>query len=79
MYEDDVRGLVVLTTVHLNPHSSTRVMAKEIGIPRTTIQRILKQADYHPHNVTLMQALTQNDMQLRVQFCLWAQQIIRAD
>lgn len=76
--EDDVRVLVVLAAIHLNPHISTRVMAREIGIPRTTIQRILKQGN-HPYHVTLTQALTQNDMQLRVQFCLWAQQMIRAD
>ncbi|EZA47915.1 hypothetical protein X777_15034, partial [Ooceraea biroi] len=68
-----------LAAIHVNPHISTRVMAREIGIPRTTIQRILKQGNYHPYHVTLTQALTQNDMQLRVHFCLWAQQMIRAD
>ncbi|CAL1678200.1 unnamed protein product [Lasius platythorax] len=77
--EDDVRVLVILATIHLNPHTSSRVMAREIGISKTTILRILKKVKYHPYHITLTHTLSQLDMQLRVQFCHWAQQMIRAD
>jgi len=53
-------------------------MAREIGIPRTTILRILKKVKYHLYHITLTHTLSQQDMQLRVQFCDWAQ-VIRAD
>jgi len=77
--EDDVRVHVILAFIHLNLHTSSRIIAREIGIPRTTILRILKKMKYRPYHITLTQALTQADMPLRVQFCQWAQQMIRAD
>lgn len=77
--ENDPRVLVILAAIHLDRHTSSRIMARELGIPRTTILRILKKVKYHPYHITLTQALSIDDMQLRVQFCLWAQQMIRAD
>jgi len=59
-------------------HKSNRVMAKEIGIPRTTILRILNKMKYHLYHVMLTQALSQEDMQLLVRFCHCAQ-MIKAD
>lgn len=48
-------------------------MAREIGIPRTTILRILKKVKYHSYHITLTHTLSPQDMQLRdIQFCDWA-------
>jgi len=75
----DVRVLVILAAVHLNPHNSSYQMEKQTGMPRTTILRILRKHGYHPYHITLMQAITPNDMRLRLQFCRWAQQMIRGN
>ncbi|KMQ87154.1 transposable element tc3 transposase [Lasius niger] len=70
--ENDVRVLVVLAAVYLNPHISSYQMERQTGIPRTTILRILRHHGYHPYHITLMQVITTNDMRMRLQFCRWA-------
>ncbi|XP_036145999.1 uncharacterized protein LOC118646659 [Monomorium pharaonis] len=77
--ENDNRVVTLLAAIHLNPHVSQRILARELGIPRSTIRRIMKKLKYHPYHITLTQALSQRDMQLRIQFCQWAQQMIRAE
>jgi len=67
--ENDVHVLIILATVHLNPHNSNYQIERQTGIPRTTILRILRKHGYHSYHIMLMQAITPNDMRLRLQFC----------
>ncbi|XP_026829096.1 uncharacterized protein LOC113562803 [Ooceraea biroi] len=69
---DNVRVLAVLAAVHIDPHISTRQIARQTGIPQRTIVRILRKKKHHPYHITLTQALTPNDMRQRVLFCQWA-------
>lgn len=71
--ENDNRVVTILGLIHLDPHVSSRTLAQVTGIPRTTILRILKNVKYRPYHITLTQALTPNDMRLRIGFCEWAQ------
>ncbi|KYN28529.1 hypothetical protein ALC57_02040 [Trachymyrmex cornetzi] len=71
--ENDNRVVTILGLIHLDPHVSSRTLAQVTGIPRTTILRILKNVKYRPYHITLTQALTPNDIRLRIGFCEWAQ------
>ncbi|EZA48007.1 hypothetical protein X777_14482, partial [Ooceraea biroi] len=76
---DDVRILAVLAAVYIDPHISTRQIARQTGVPQRTIVRSLRKKKHHPYHVTLTQALTPNDMRQRVLFCQWARQMIAHD
>lgn len=77
--ENDLRVMVVLAMVHLNPHISTREIQRQSGIPMATAWRILRSQRYHPYHITLTQDVTPVDMRLRLQFCQWARQMIAND
>jgi len=76
--ENDARVITVLAVVHPDPHISTRQIEREIGIPQSTVSRILKALRYYLHT-TLTQALRPNYIQLRIAFCQWALRIIQDD
>lgn len=56
--ENDLRVMVVLAMVHLNPHISTREIQRQSGIPMATAWRILRNQRYHPYHITLTQDVT---------------------
>lgn len=70
--EEDPRLLASLGMIHLNPHYSLRDIQRDLGVPRSTVQRLLKSVKYHPYHITLNQALTEEDKRIRVDFCEWA-------
>lgn len=76
---DEAAEVTVLASVAMNPHVSTRQLEHEIGIPKTSVHRILTRHRFHPYHVHLHQELHGNDFQNRVQFCQWAQQQILAN
>ena len=69
--ENDARALTFLSIVHVNPQVSKRQIEREIAIPRSKVSRILKILRYHPHHITLTQALRQNHILMRIAFCHW--------
>ncbi|KYN12437.1 hypothetical protein ALC57_15404 [Trachymyrmex cornetzi] len=69
---NDPRLLAVLAMVHQNPYISTR----QLGIPQTTVHRLLRSVNYHPYHITLVQELSEADYVLRVQFCRWALEML---
>lgn len=77
--ENDARALTVLAMVHLDPHVSTRQIEREIGIPQKTCSRILRALNHHPYHITLTQHLLPRHMEMRVDFCRWALQMIQND
>lgn len=76
---NDPRLLAVLGMVHLNPHVSTRQIQRELGVRRSTAQRLLRSVNYHPYHITLVQELSEADYALRVQFCRWALEMLEQD
>jgi len=57
--ENGARAVTVLATVHIDPHVSSRLIEREIGIPRTTALRILKIFKCHPYHISLVHELRQ--------------------
>lgn len=53
------------------PTSSTRAAARDLVIPRTTIQRVLKENKYRPYKPTVVQGLREMDYPRRLQFSNW--------
>jgi len=76
--KNDVRVITILAVV-LDPHISTRQIEREIGIPQSTVSRILKALRYHSYHIILTQALRLNHIQLRIAFCQWTLRIIQDD
>lgn len=70
--ENDPHVVTVLAAIHLDPHTSSRIIEREIGIPRTTALRILKKLKYHAYHIILVQELRPNHLQMRIEFCRWA-------
>lgn len=65
--EDKV--LDVLLTINENPHSSTRQLALDNNISQGTVLNILHKEKFHPYKVKLVQELSEDDFDRRVQFC----------
>ncbi|XP_011873739.1 PREDICTED: uncharacterized protein LOC105565277 [Vollenhovia emeryi] len=59
--------------------TSSRQISVQTGVPRTTVLRILKARRYHAYHITLTQALTPNDLRVRLRFCRWALRMIEQD
>jgi len=67
----DVRA--VRRAIQRNPRLSTRRLSTRVGVPRTTVQRILRQRlGLHPYKVQLLQRLKRGDKAARSRFCKWA-------
>ncbi|XP_048484480.1 uncharacterized protein LOC125490157 [Plutella xylostella] len=61
--------LRVSDSVRQNPDLSTRKRSAELGIPRTSVRRILKlDLKLHPYKIQLVQELKPNDLNLRKLF-----------
>lgn len=61
----------VLGFVEVNSSSSSREIEGEIGVPRRTALRILKDNKYKPYKIRINHYLYPNDNQKRLQFCRW--------
>jgi len=65
--------------IYLNPHVSLLQIEHELGVPRSTVYRILQSVNYHPYHITFVQELSENDRRLRVNFCRWTLNILDQD
>ena len=77
--ENDARAVTALAAVHVDPQISTREIKREIGIPQSTVSRILRSLNYHAYHITLMQALRPHHILARINFCQWALQMVQND
>lgn len=59
----------VLLSVEENPHVSTRQIARELEISQSSVERVLKVEKFHPYKITILQELTEDDPDRRLQFC----------
>lgn len=71
--------LNTLLAIEENPTVSTRALADQLDITRSSLRAILKLHKFHPFHVQLHQELNEQDFLNRVTFCTWAQQRIQRE
>jgi len=76
---NEATEVAVLGEIVMNPTLSTRKLSDETGVPRTTVQRILKHNKWHPYKIQLLQELTEDDNDRRLQFCEIMSEIVIND
>lgn len=59
----------VLRELRLDPGISQRQISRKLGIPRSTVQLIIRRNNYHAYHVKRVQALLPADYEPRVRFC----------
>ena len=55
-----------------SPRKSTRRLAAESGVSRSSIRRILKANKWHPYKLHMAQHLGEDDPDRRMEICEWA-------
>lgn len=66
----------VLEEVIADPSTSTRAISRQTRISQPTVQRILRQQNYHPYHIRKVQDLLPTDHRKRVDFC---EEVLRRD
>lgn len=61
----------ILCTIIENPHISQRQISQNMNVSRRSIGRIIKKYKYHPYRTILHQALSNEDFDNRLDFCMW--------
>ena len=74
---DEDREVAVLAAVNYDPHVSSRELATNAGMSKSSVLRILKRHKFHPYHVSLHQQLHGDDYVNRLTFCRWAQDRLR--
>jgi len=69
----------VLEQFTRSPQKFTKQCAREAGVSRTSIRRILKTARRKVFISKLLHALNEDDPDRRVQYCEWFQNMVRED
>lgn len=76
------RELIVLgvrAIVAENPHISTREIQRIHGVPKSTVNRVLRHSQFHPYHIKLTQALEAGDYGRRLNFSRWAENQLRRE
>lgn len=68
LVQTDDNRINILAYLQINPHASIRCLVEELGISKSTIQRVLKNQRYHPYKIHLVQGLTPRDPDQRLTF-----------
>lgn len=61
--------LNVLLAMEENPHNSLRRISRYQDIPVTSVHKIMKLEKWHPYKIVLVQELSEDDPDRRMQFC----------
>lgn len=61
----------VIDYIERNPKQSQKEISRALGIPATTVHRILKEFGYHPYHYVRVQELLEKDHLSRTEFCEW--------
>lgn len=69
--EEDAASLLVFDSVENQPRLSLRKRSLQIGVSKSHIQRILKEAKIHPYKPIFRHTLEAGDDEKRLFFCLW--------
>ena len=72
---DTVRELTVRS-----PKKSIRMRSSELGLTKSTVQRIIKQdLNLYPYKLEIKQTLTDRDKEQRFQMCTWFNEMMEND
>lgn len=66
---DEGTVVEILGRVNINCQQSLREIAKESGVPKSCVQRILKQNSFYPYKLHFTQELVRDDFDRRIEFC----------
>lgn len=69
----------VLNLVERDPRTSTRAVAREVGVSQSFVSKLLRKEGLHPYHFTSVQTLEPRDPPQRLRFCRWIQQNDRGD
>lgn len=69
----------VLNCVDRDPRTSTRAVAREVGVSQTFVSKLFRRENLHPFHFTRVQTLEPRDPPQRIQFCRWIQRNDRGD
>lgn len=61
----------VLETYHRSPRKSVRQASREVGISKTSVQRILKRCHWKSYIPRFVHAINEDDPDRRVEYCEW--------
>lgn len=65
----DEVALDVLQTIVETPITPARQISRDLDIPHPSVLRILKQNKFHPYKVHLVQELSEDDFDRRLEYC----------
>lgn len=71
---DEDSSVAILAAVSKSPHKSTRRLSQEHGLSQRSVLRILHAFKWHPYKVQMLQHLSEDDPDRRIEFCEWALQ-----
>ncbi|KOC71282.1 hypothetical protein WH47_02366, partial [Habropoda laboriosa] len=67
----------VLQSVIENPNVSSRQIAPQCNISRSSVLRVLRFNKFHPYHLNIHQQISDTDFANRIEFCRWAQRKIQ--
>lgn len=70
---------MVLERFEQSPQKSTKQCARETGVSRTSVRRIIKTAKLKVFIPRLLHALNEDDPDRRIQYCKWFRDMVQAD
>ncbi len=62
---------VVVAKIAASPRKSLRRTSMELGVPRSTIHKILVEQKFHPYKLQILHHLNEDDPDRRMQMCEW--------
>lgn len=68
---DEKINEAVIAKMYASPKKSIRRTSMELNVPRSTVHDILKKAKFHPYKLQLLQHLSEDDPDRRMQMCGW--------
>ncbi|KAJ8914995.1 hypothetical protein NQ315_002520 [Exocentrus adspersus] len=66
---DEVRQMEVIGQFVLNPTSSLRQMSALTGLSYSSVRKVTKLHKFHPYKMQNVQELSEDDFDLRIEFC----------
>lgn len=62
------KALDILLSIEENPHLSTRIIGLDYNISHMSVDRVLKCEKFHPYKIHLVQELSEDDFDRRLEF-----------
>lgn len=76
---DEETEIEVIGRASMNSQQSVREISQQSNVPKSTVHRILKKHKFHPYKIHLVQELSEDDFDRRIEFCELMTQRITED